>query len=132
MILTPNTIPTGFAYFMQGAGLLMQSGMKRFVLVPLLANVVVFFIVTGLLIHYFSSVTDWFNQSLSMWSWLGYFAAFIAAALSGIAFVLMLLIYGYSFNLITNIIAAPFYGLLAEKLESRLRQIQFPAEHLPI
>ncbi len=128
MFLKPNTITTGFNYFVQGAKLLTSSGMKRFVLVPLLANIVVFIILTSILIQYFSSATNWFNELLSFWSWIAYFAAFIATLLSGLAFFLILLVYGYSFNLITNIIAAPFYGLLAEKIEARLTNTTPPPE----
>jgi len=128
MLVLQNTLPTGFGYFVQGMGLLTQSGMKRYVLIPILANVVVFFILTGWLIQYFSSVTDWFNGLLSFWSWLAYLATFIATLLSGVIFFTILLIYGYSFNLITNIIAAPFYGLLAEKIEARLTGVLFPTE----
>jgi len=123
-----NSLPRGFYYFTQGIGLLTQSGMKRFVLVPILANVVVFFVLTAMLIQYFSSITDWFNGLLSFWSWLAYLATFIATLLSGVIFFTILLIYGYSFNLITNIIAAPFYGLLAEKIEARLNGAVFPSE----
>lgn len=120
MLKTQNTLPTGFSYFVQGMGLLTQSGMKRYVLIPILANIVVFLILTGFLIQYFSSITDWFNELLSFWSWLAYLATFIATLLSGVIFFTILLFYGYSFTLITNIIAAPFYGLLAEKIETNL------------
>lgn len=128
MLSIQNTLPTGFGYFVQGMSLLTQSGMKRYVLIPMLANVIVFFLLTGLLIQYFSSITDWFNGVLSFWSWLAYLATFIATLLSGVIFFTILLIYGYSFNVITNIIAAPFYGLLAEKIEARLTGTIFPAE----
>ncbi len=128
MFSHPNTITAGFSYFTQGAKLLTSSGMKRFVLIPLLANIIVFIILTSILIQYFSSVTNWFNDLLSFWSWIAYFAAFIATLLSGLAVFLILLIYGYSFNLITNIIAAPFYGLLAEKIETRLTNNSLPSE----
>ncbi|MGH1487439.1 MAG: sulfate transporter CysZ [Cellvibrionaceae bacterium] len=123
-----NTIPTGFSYLVQGVGLLTRSGMKRFVLIPLLANIVVFILLTTLLIQYFSSMMEWVNGVLSFWSWLAYFAAFIAAIVSGLAVFIILLVYGYSFNIITNIIAAPFYGLLAEKIETQLTDAVVPTE----
>lgn len=128
MLAARNTVPTGFAYLVQGMGLLTQSGMKRYVLIPILANVVIFFFLTTMLINYFSSVSDWFNGLLSFWSWLAYIATFVATLLSGIIFFTILLIYGYSFNIITNLIAAPFYGLLAEKIETQLSGAIIPAE----
>lgn len=123
-----NNLFAGFQYFIQGARLLTQPGMKRYVLVPILANIVVFFVLTAILINSFSSLTDWFNGLLSFWSWLAFIATFITTLLSGIIFFTILLIYGYSFNLITNIIAAPFYGLLAEKVEAELAGTEIPTE----
>lgn len=128
MLKFVNTMPTGFGYFVSGMGLLMQSGMKRFVFIPLLANIIVFFVLTSILFQYFSSISDWFTNLLSFWSWLTFIATFIASALSGIIFFTILLIYGYSFNIITNIIAAPFYGLLAEKIETKLTGASVPSE----
>jgi CysZ protein len=115
-----NSIATGVHYFFAGAKLLTRPGLRRFVAIPLLANVVVFIILTSILFKYFSSVTNWFESLLSFWSWLAYIATIIATILSGLAIFLILLIYGFSFNIITNIIAAPFYGLLAERIEYQL------------
>ncbi|MFT6388802.1 MAG: CysZ protein [Cellvibrionaceae bacterium] len=128
MLARQNTLPTGFGYFVQGMSLLAQSGMKRYVLIPILANIIVFFILTGWLIQYFSSITDWFNGLLSFGPWLAYLATFIATLLSGVIFFTLLLVYGYSFNLITNIIAAPFYGLLAARIEAHLTGATLPSE----
>jgi CysZ protein len=117
---TINTVTNGFNYMAKGAIILASSGMKRFVLIPLIANIIVFIFLTSLLIQYFSAVTNYFSDTLSDWAWLAYFAAIIATIISGLAAFIILLIYGYSFNLITNLIAAPFYGMLAEKIEYNL------------
>lgn len=123
-----NNLASGFGYLSQGLGILFQPGLKRFVLVPILANLLVFFALTFLLIQYFSSINGWFTDILSGWSWFGAFATVIASVISGIIFFTILLIYGYSFNIITNIIAAPFYGLLAEKIESHVTGKVFSSE----
>ena len=39
-----------------------------------------------------------------------------------------MLVYGYSFNVITNLIAAPFFGVLAGKLEQQLTGVAPPDE----
>jgi CysZ protein len=114
----------------EGAKILASSGMKRFVLIPLIANVIVFIFLTSLLIQYFSAMSNYFTDALSGWAWLAYFAAIIATILSGLAAFIILLIYGYSFNLITNIIAAPFYGMLAEKIEHNLTGSITPEESI--
>ncbi len=130
LIKTINTLSNGFRYIVEGAKLLTQPGMKRFVLVPLLTNIIVFIFLTTLLIQYFSAVTQYFSDFFSGWAWLAYFAAIIATILSGLAAFIILLIYGYSFNLITNIIAAPFYGMLAEKIETKLTGNVLPNESI--
>ena len=130
LLKTINTVGNGFRYLLEGAKILTQPGMKRFVLVPLVANIIVFIFLTTLLIQYFSDVTQYFSDFLSGWAWLAYFAAIIATILSGLAAFIILLVYGYSFNLITNIIAAPFYGMLAEKIENRLTGNVLPSESI--
>lgn len=123
-----NSMPSGLGYFMEGGRILMQPGMKRYILVPVIANIIVFIILTIMLIQSFTAMTAWFTGVLPDWSWFAAIAGFIATFLSIITFILALLIYGYSFNLITNIIAAPFYGFLAEKIEARLIGAKFPSE----
>lgn len=120
----------GFNYMVGGAKIIASPGMKRFVLIPLIANIIVFIFLTSLLIQYFSAVTNYFSDALSGWAWMAYFAAIIATILSGLAAFVILLIYGYSFNLITNIIAAPFYGMLAEKIEHKLTGNVAPEESI--
>ncbi len=128
--MSTNSIPTGLGYLVQGSSVLLQPGMKRYVLVPILTNVAVFIFLTITLLQYFTSLSEWFGDLLPDWSWLAAITAIIASILSVIVFCTILLIYGYSFNLITNLIAAPFYGLLAEKIEARLTGAEFPSESL--
>lgn len=111
-----NTITSGLSYLLQGSGLLMQPGMKRFVLIPFIANCIVFVLLTLSLINNFSAIQLWFAGLFPEWGWISYIVAF----LSGLFIFFVLLIYGYSFTVLTNIIAAPFYGRLAEKLEERI------------
>ncbi len=119
-----NTLFSGFTYLIQGSGLLLQSGMKRFVLIPFIANCIVFILLTLSLINHFTAIQDWFAGLFPDWGWLSYFVAF----LSGLFIFLILMIYGYSFTILTNIIAAPFYGRLAEKIEERVSGESLPQE----
>lgn len=114
--LPTNNLVTGFRYLTQGLGMLLQPGMKRFVLVPILANCIVFIILTLYLIQNFGELQGWFAGLFPDWAWLTYIVAF----LTGLFIFLLLLIYGYSFTILTNLIAAPFYGMLAEKIEERV------------
>jgi len=96
---------------MQGASLLMQPGLRRFVLIPIGANVIIFAILTFFLVQLFGDVADWTKNALPSW------LSFLYTLMWWMFAFLLLLGYGYSFTLLTNIIAAPFYGLLAEKVE---------------
>lgn len=106
--------------------MLLQPGMKRFVLIPFIANCIVFVILTLWLINHFSSIQQGFTEFFPSWGWISYIVAF----LSGLFIFIILIIYGYSFTILTNIIAAPFYGRLAEKLEERVTGASIPAESI--
>lgn len=109
-------------YFIEGMRLILQPGLRRFILIPLLVNVLIFFVVTGVLLNAFG---DTFDQILA-WSpdWLDWLAWLLWPL---VAFT-FLIIYGYSFNIITNFLAAPFFGLLAEKIETQLTGVAPPDE----
>lgn len=117
MLLTEkNSLTVGLSYLLKGAGEILKPGTKRFVLVPLLTNIIVFVFLTLFLLQQYAFITGWFNDMLPNWgAWLAYIAAFF----SGLLIFFLLLLYGYSFTIITNLIGAPFYGALAEKIESR-------------
>ena len=104
----------GFGYLIQGAKLLMQPNLRVFVLLPLLVNVIMFGLGLGLLVSYVSG-------------WMDGFVAWLPSWLSGITWFLWALFFGlfamavfWGFNLLANFIAAPFNGLLAEKVEQHL------------
>jgi len=109
-------------YFLAGARLIVKPHFRRFILIPLFINLVIF---VGVTIAFFHAFGDFFAQVLE-WSpsWLDWFAWILWPL---VAFV-FLVIYGYSFNIITNFIAAPFFGLLAEKIETHLTGVAPPDE----
>ncbi|TQV80156.1 sulfate transporter CysZ [Exilibacterium tricleocarpae] len=106
-----NRLPTGAHYLMEGIRLITHPQLRAFILVPLLINLLLFVIVTGVLIQQFDSAIDW------LMSWLPGWLDFLAWILAALVALTVLVAYGYSFSVITNLIAAPFYGLLAEKIE---------------
>ncbi|ACE83255.1 sulfate transporter CysZ [Cellvibrio japonicus] len=109
-------------YFLEGARLISKPGFRRFILIPLLANLVIFVVLT---IALFNAFQDFFVQILE-WTpgWLHWFTWILWPL---VAF-LFLVIYGYSFNVITNFIAAPFFGILAGRLEKHLTGVEPPDE----
>lgn len=109
-------------YFFEGARLIAKPGYRRFILIPLLINLVIFVLVTIALFHAFG---DFFTQIQALFpTWMSWLA-WLLWPLVGFVF---LVVYGYSFNIITNFLAAPFFGLLAEKIETELTGTAPPEE----
>ena len=105
----------GAPYFWRGLGLLRKPGIRAFVIVPLAINLLLFALTTALLVDRLGTLFDWTQGQVGDWfAWLIGLLWLVVAAL-------WLLIYGYSFALISNLIASPFYGLLAERVEQHLR-----------
>ncbi len=104
----------GIEYFWRGVTMLNHHGLRRFVAIPLLVNIVVFAFLLWLGVHYFSQLTHWVATLLPTWlRWLNW--------LLWILFVIsFLIVLAYTFTFIANLIAAPFNGLLSEKVEKIL------------
>lgn len=101
----------GMQYFMQGLRWLTRPGLRRYVIIPLIINIVLFVALFWLGLHYFSEFVQWIDHFLPKWlRWLSWLLWIIF----GLSFLIVMV---YTFTLIANLIAAPFNGLLAEKVE---------------
>lgn len=105
---------SGASYFLRGFSLAFTPGIRRFVIIPLLVNLLLMGSLIGIIL---SQLSDWINGWLSMvpeWlSWLSY-------VLWPLLAIAVLVICSYFFSTFANWIAAPFNGLLAEHLEAKL------------
>lgn len=130
-----NQIMLGISYLFEGLQLILQPRFRHFILVPLAVNVAIFLILTGTLLAYFDGLVSYFVQLftgwLPEWQWLEPVVKFTASVVWILIALISVVVYGYSFSLITNIIAAPFYGLLAEKIEEHLTGRAPPPESIP-
>lgn len=107
----------GISYLFTGLSLITQKGIRPFVVVPLLINIVVFS--TGI---WFASaqVDGLMARLLPGWlSWLEWL-------LWPLFFVLIFFAVFYTFSIIANLIAAPFNSILAERVEARLNGLPVP------
>lgn len=111
---SPQKDHSGFYYFTQGWRLVTRPGIKRFVILPLLANIL---FLGGAFWWLYSKLGGWIDQVMSYvpdWlQWLNYL-------IWPVALISILLVFTYFFSTIANIIAAPFNGWLSEKLEAEL------------
>ena len=106
-----NNLTNGLTYLTRGAGLIFTPQLRWFVIVPLIINLVLFVVLTTFLVSQFNGAMDWLLGFLP--SWLDFLTWILWVLFAGI----VLLVYGYSFSIFTNLLAAPFYGLLSEKTE---------------
>lgn len=107
-------IKAGAEFFIMGWDLIRQKGLRRFVIMPILLNIVLMVGIFMLFITQLNIMIDYVMAFIP--DWLGW--------LSGILFFLsilfILLVFYFSFITLSGFIAAPFNGLLAEKVEKML------------
>lgn len=105
-----NNFFVGVRYLFDGFSLLTKPGVKRFVIIPLFINIIVFVSLFLVLRHYADQLNQWIMQLLPTWlHWL--------AVLFWIVFLLVfILFFVYTFALVANLISAPFNSFLSEKI----------------
>lgn len=105
---------TGAGYFFKGFELIRLKGIRRFVFIPLLINFILFsvafYFLFGELEQYMASFMAWLPD------WLNW----LSIVLWPLAVITILVIFSFLFSTAANWIAAPFNGLLSEKIESLL------------
>jgi len=105
---------SGMYYVFEGLRLIRQPGLRRYVVVPLLVSIVFFSAAIMGLTHWLEALIDMLLGYLPDWlDWLRYLLWPVFALLG-------VLIIFYSFSIVTNLIAAPFNGMLAEAVEKHL------------
>ncbi|MCW8885425.1 MAG: sulfate transporter CysZ, partial [Motiliproteus sp.] len=107
----------GSGYLVRGFKMLSAPGLRSFVLIPLTINVLLFTLAIYLLVQQFSGWVDYWLSFVPDW------LSFLDWLLWPVFSVLVLVTVYFSFGIIANFIAAPFNGLLAEKVEQRLRGV---------
>lgn len=108
------TFTDGIQYFLSGFSIIKQKGLKRFVLVPLAINFILFTTAIVMLLSELGVHKDYLISMLPSWlTWLG-------TLLYPIAFVLLVFLFSLFFSTASNWLAAPFNGVLAERVEQML------------
>lgn len=105
---------SGFHYFVMGWHLITQPGLRRFVIMPILLNIVLLIGLFWLFITQISNMIDSVMYFVPDWlSWLSSILFIFAVGM-------ILLVFYFAFTTLSGFIAAPFNGLLAEKVEKML------------
>ena len=106
-----NNPLSGALYFLRGMRLIFTRGIRAYVLVPLLVNVVLFSAIIYFGAAQFLELLDWLLPD-----WLDW----LTVLLLPLFFITALIVVFFTFSLIGNLVAAPFNGLLAEAVECHI------------
>ncbi|WP_461537769.1 sulfate transporter CysZ [Spongorhabdus nitratireducens] len=108
-----QALTEGVKYFITGIRLLPKPGIRAFVILPLLANLLVF---SGMIYYGSSQFSDWMSGFMgSIPGWL----SFLEYVLWPIFALTIAVAVFFLFTIVANLIAAPFNGLLAERIQQQ-------------
>lgn len=106
-----NQLSSGAHYLLSGFYLITRPGLKRFVLVPLIINILLFVAMFFIAQHFIALFNGWIAGYLPTWlQWLSW----IIWLLFIVSFFLILI---FTFVTLANLFAAPFNSILSEKVE---------------
>lgn len=138
----------GVDALIRGARLLARRELRPFIIAPLLINLVLFIVITAVMISQLGGLADYLGsllshtpvdtENMSWWeaamakgaAWAANVFHWLAWTIAILVLLLFFFVYGYLFGIITNIVAAPFNGFLAEKVEELLTGKGPPPESL--
>ncbi|GAA3560564.1 MULTISPECIES: sulfate transporter CysZ [Marinobacter] len=106
----------GLGYLAEGFRLIRQPGLRLFVVIPLVLNILLFATLFVFLADIFSVFIATAMGWLPDWSWLQSLDWLLWLLYGGV----ILLMLAYGFVIVANLIGSPFYGYLAELTEKHL------------
>jgi CysZ protein len=112
-----NTSPFangGAGYFIKGFELIRTPGIRRFVFVPLAVNLILF----SYAFYYMFLQLE--SYMLTLDNWLGESFSWLSNFIWPLAVLFVLIVFSFIFSSVANWLAAPFNGLLSEKVEALL------------
>lgn len=116
----PTIALHGPDYFREGWRVIRRPGLRRFMVIPLLLNLVLF-----------TALISWGAQQFNYWMdrlvpTLPEWASFVEWLLWPLFALVVLLTLFFGFSVLANLIASPFYGFLAEKVAEQERGLVSP------
>jgi CysZ protein len=105
---------SGASYFFKGFSLIREKGVRRFVFIPLVINALLF----SVAFYFVYLELNFYMEKMMAWlpSWLDW----LSVILWPLAVLTVLVIFSFIFSTVANWLAAPFNGLLSEKMEAIL------------
>jgi len=116
-----NNFIGGIHSLLDGIHIIIQPGIKRYVAIPIIINLILFLSLFLFTRHWMSDFNLWLTQLLPGWlQWLNT----VIWVLFTISFFIIFI---YTFVTLANLIAAPFNSLLAERVEFYLTGTALPS-----
>lgn len=113
-MIKENELKSAFHHFVMGWHLITQPGLRRFVIMPVLLNILLLSGLFWLFIYQAGGLIDSIMSVIPDWlSWLSSILFLLAVGM-------VLVFFYFIFTTLSGFIAAPFNGLLAEKVEKML------------
>jgi len=104
----------GASYFLRGLSLITQPGIRQFVIIPLILNIIVFSLLIAYGYQQFGELLDWLLPDPDSWfNWLRWVLIPIFVSVVAVAVFFL-------FTIVANFIGAPFNSLLADAVEHHL------------
>ena len=121
----------------EGYRLAKRPGLRPYMVVPLVFNVILFSIGGYLVVHYAYQWINGMNTTVDLWSWLDWAEGFINSTLAFLKWflftaiiLLCLFLMSSTFTMIVHLLISPFIGILGEKAEKELHSPSFPQHSL--
>ncbi|MDH5633087.1 MAG: sulfate transporter CysZ [Gammaproteobacteria bacterium] len=108
----------GARFFLRGYELIRQRGLRRYAAIPLLINVVIFVALTIVGANQFEQLMQWLLPEGQGW-WIEVLRAVLWIMFAAIVVVA----FYFLFTLVANLVASPFNGLLADKVQISLGSV---------
>lgn len=118
-----NNPVLALGYFTQGLGLLLSPALRRFLILPIVINLVLYGLALTLGYYFMNDLISRFIPSWLQWlDWLLWPLFFICFFIAGF----------FTFTMMANLLAAPFYGKLAAKTRFLIAGQDYLAEEQPL
>jgi CysZ protein len=101
----------GANYLVNGFSLIAKPGLRRFVIIPVLINTLLFVGLFFIARHFVAEFNAWLASLVPTW------LAWLSAIIWLLFFISFFLVLVFGFVVVANLVAAPFNALLAEKVE---------------
>ena len=115
---------SGIDYFFDGFSLIKHPSIRWFVIIPFMVNISLFGTAFYYLLGQIDPLVNWFTDALP--DWLSFLKDAMAFIVWPMAVFTILVFSAFIFGTIANWIAAPFNGLLAERVENLLTGQSLP------